>query len=296
MATLRELKGRIGSVKSNEKITGAMKMISSAKMHKAEAALRKLVPYRNQIQLILGHLLSADANFSSPLIEAREQIKSVSVVVFGSDDGLCGAYNLTMCKRLVALIDEYKQEYGNDVKINVLPIGKKVKKLVSKLSIEGVSANLDIALDTRSGFDAIRDFTEYVKSLYMNRATDKIDVLYYHFKSVSKQIITHEQLLPLTVDTLVGDDVAVEKNKSYLFEPDANAIFNTVLPLFVLSAVQEIAGENVASEQAARVMAMQSANDNAKKLLEELQIVYNKLRQQGITNELLDILGGQKRE
>ena len=108
MATLRELKGRIGSVASSEKITGAMKMISSAKMHKAEQALKRLLPFRNQIETIIGNLLSADAEFSSPLLDARD-VKRVGVVVFGSDDGLCGAYNVNVFKHLLVKMAEYRK-------------------------------------------------------------------------------------------------------------------------------------------------------------------------------------------
>ncbi|MBR6639696.1 MAG: F0F1 ATP synthase subunit gamma, partial [Muribaculaceae bacterium] len=114
MATLRELKGRIGSVASTEKITGAMKMISSAKMHKAEQALRRLLPFRQQIETIIGNLLSADAQFSSPLLETRE-VRRIGIVVFGSDDGLCGAYNVNIFKRLIEIITGYKSTFGNDV-------------------------------------------------------------------------------------------------------------------------------------------------------------------------------------
>ena len=128
MATLRELKGRIGSVASSEKITGAMKMISSAKMHKAEQALRRQLPFRNQIETIISNLLSADAQFSSPLIEARE-VKHVSIVVFGSDDGLCGAYNVNIFKQLLERLQYYRSTYGSDVNIRVIPVGAKMLKL-----------------------------------------------------------------------------------------------------------------------------------------------------------------------
>lgn len=295
MATLRELKGRIGSVGSSEKITGAMKMISSAKMHKAESALQRLVPYRNQIQLIIRHLLCADAEYSSPLTAERD-VRNVSVVVFGSDDGLCGAYNIQIFKFLMVKLNELEQKYGKSVKIRIIPVGKKVRKAVLKLNLDNVEVDKDCTLNTRSTLDEIRAFTERMKNDFISGVTDKVEVVYTHFKSVSKQIITDENLLPVLPEQLAGGAEKIEANKPYLFEPDANAIFNSTLPLFILSVMQEIAGENLASEQAARVMAMQSANDNAKSLLEELQLEYNKLRQQSITTELLDILGGQTRE
>ena len=219
MATLRELKTRIGSVASSEKITGAMKMISSAKMHKAEMSLRRLQPFRRQVESIIGTLLTADAEFSSPLLEERPVAK-VTIVVFGSDDGLC------------------------------------------------------------------RQFAE--------EETDRVDCLYMGFHSVSRQRTSAEQLLPVVASTL-SDNGVVADVRPCIFEPDAQTIFESVLPMFIMSVMHDVFTENRASEQAARVMAMQSANDNAKKLLEQLQLEYNKLRQQSITTELLDILGGQVR-
>ena len=124
MATLRELKGRIGSVASSEKITGAMKMISSAKMHKAELSLKRLLPFRSQIESIIGNLLTADADFTSPLTETRE-VRNVSIVVFGSDDGLCGAYNVNIFKHLRARMAALREKFGSDVTFDIYPVGAK---------------------------------------------------------------------------------------------------------------------------------------------------------------------------
>lgn len=293
MATLRELKGRIGSVASSEKITGAMKMISSAKMHKAEGALGRLLPYRNQIQTVIGHLLSADAQFTSPLLEARE-VKRVALVVLGSDDGLCGAFNMQVFKRLLEYIRVAKEKYGTSLEITVIPIGKKMVKAVAKLADSGISLE-QCNLNTRSSSVEVRDFTDDLKGRFVNKEFDRVDILYTHFCSVSRQTVEVNSLLPVSMDNLLAHSGASkpDANKPCLFEPDAQSIFRSVLPLFILSVMQEIVTENVASEQAARVMAMQSANDNAKTLLEELQLEYNKLRQQSITTELLDIIGGQ---
>ena len=115
MATLRELKTRIGSVSSSEKITGAMKMISSAKVHKFEQALKRLLPYRDQIKSIMGHLLDAEGDYTSPLIEARNEVKRVGVAVFGSDDGLCGAYNINIFKQVIILLNQLRAKYGKDI-------------------------------------------------------------------------------------------------------------------------------------------------------------------------------------
>ena len=291
MATLRELKGRIGSVASSEKITGAMKMISSAKMHKAEMSLRRLLPYRRQIETIIGNLLTADAEFSSPLIETRN-VSKVGIVVFGSDDGLCGAYNVNIFKLLLNEIESYRQRYGSGVNISIFPVGGKIAKAVSKLSDPHISMCLVDGVDSKTTGDGVKDFVESLQQMFLDGELDKIDVLYMSFKSVSRQRPSCEQIIPVVAETFSANGVK-ESCRPYLFEPDANPIFQTVLPMFLMSVMQDVFTENRASEQAARVMAMQSANDNAKKLLEQLQLEYNKLRQQSITTELLDILGGQ---
>lgn len=293
MATLKALKTRIGSVSSSEKITGAMKMISSAKVHKNEAELRKLLPFKNQVKSIMGHLLDTDMEFDSPLLTDRE-VKKVGVVVYGTDDGLCGAYNLNIFKHLLIEMNRLHQEYGDDVEITIFPVGKKISKAVSRIQHNDIKLKTIEGVDSKMLPSAVNNFVHELRNSFVSGDLDLIEVVYMQFKSMSKQLLTVEQLFPVSRQAIEGNDLNSESdNKLYIFEPDANSIFNEVLPMFVLSTMQEITIENRASEQAARVMAMQSANDNAKKLLESLQLEFNKLRQQGITTELLDILGGQ---
>ena len=293
MATLRELKGRIGSVASTGKITGAMKMISSAKMHKYEQALKRLVPFRKQVQSVIGHLLAAEGEYTSPLIETRE-VKKIAYLVYGSDDGLCGAYNNNIYKGLLEYMEEARGQYGSDVKIAVLPVGKKMAKAALRLVGKGVEVSPVKDINTRSTQREVSDFSEKLKTAFLNEEYDLVEVVYMHYHSVSRQRLVKEQLLPVSYEALAAEaGNGVNKNEPCLLEPDGNTIFNSVLPLHILAMVQAQFTENNASEQAARVMAMQSASDNAKTLLETLQLEYNKLRQQGITTELLDIVGGQ---
>ncbi|MBD5171166.1 MAG: ATP synthase F1 subunit gamma [Bacteroidales bacterium] len=295
MATLRELKGRIGSVASSEKITGAMKMISSAKMHKAEGSLKRLVPFKSQIETIMANLLSSDADFSSPLVTPRD-VKSVTLVVWGSDDGLCGAYNVNILKNLIERLKELRQEAPHAV-IEVVAIGKKMFKVAARLStVMGIKVSQAETVDSKADGKAVDDFMMDLQTRFLAGKVDRVDALYMHFKSAGKQIPTLRQLLPVLPEIFESDTDKTSSGRPYLFEPDPNSIFNAVLPMFLMSTMQEIFTENRASEQAARVMAMQSANDNAKTLLEQLNLEYNKLRQQSITNELLDIVGGQVRD
>lgn len=292
MATLRELKTRIGSVASTEKITGAMKMISSAKVHQNEQALRKLQPFKDKIKSIMGHILATDENFDSPLIRQRE-VKRAGVVVFGSDDGLCGAYNINILKGFLARLDELRKKFGEDVDVEVYTVGRKMFKAVSRLRDPKLKVINTPGVDSKMNGGKVNEFTNSLRDRFAGGELDRIDVVYMKYKSMSRQILTDDTLFPVSEKAIAGEATGESDNQLYIFEPDANSIFNEVLPMFVLSTMQEITIENRSSEQAARVMAMQSANDNARKLLEELQLEYNKLRQQSITTELLDILGGQ---
>lgn len=294
MATLRELKTRLSSVASSEKITGAMKMISSAKVHKFERELRELLPFKDQIKQIMGHILSAGVDFHSSLIEDRE-VSNIGVVVYGSDDGLCGAYNINIFKYLLNELGKLEEKYGSNVSITVYPVGKKIRKACEKIS----GGNLKVVnvenVDSKMEGKTVDDFTGKLREEFVSGSLDLVKVVYMKFKSMGKQIASDDTLFPVKADLLLeAGTTSVNENQLYIFEPGANEIFNAVLPMFVLSTMQEVTIENRASEQAARVMAMQAANDNAHKLQESLQLEYNKLRQQSITTELLDILGGQQ--
>ena len=276
---------------SSEKITGAMKMISSAKMHRAEADLRRLLPFRSQIETIIGNLLSADAEFSSPLTEERE-VKRVGIVVLGSDDGLCGGYNINIFKDLLARLKECREKWGEDVDFTVYTVGRKIHKAVAKLQDPHLTEVNDENVNSKSGGDVIKGFASMIAGKFLSGELDTVQLLYMNFQSVSRQRVRYEQYIPVDASTFSAEGVKA-LCRPYIFEPDAASIFRSVLPMFLLSVMQEVFTENRASEQAARIMAMQSANDNAKNLLEQLQLEYNKLRQQSITTELLDIIGGQ---
>ncbi len=294
MATLRELKGRIGSVASSEKITGAMKMISSAKMHKAEGALRRLQPYRSTIESIIANLLSADVPFTSPLVEERP-LQRVTLVVLGSDDGLCGAYNVNLAKFVETHIDQLFANHGADITIDIVAVGKKMAKACQRLARANVYVIESTEVNSKSEGDQVKSFEANLRNQFLNGDTDCVEILYMHFRSAGKQVATADKFLPLSPANF-STDKATATARPYLFEPNAADIFAGVLPMYLLSMAQEVFIENRASEQAARVMAMQSANDNAKKLLDQLRLEYNKLRQQSITTELLDIVGGQVRD
>ena len=292
MSTLRELKSRIGSVASTQKTTSAMKMISSAKMRKATQQLQRLSPYLVMVQNVISHLLVTDEQFDSPLIEQRE-VKRVALVAFGSDDGLCGAFNINIFKQLMATVDGIRKEFGPQVGVTILPVGRKLTKASLKVAGDELQVVPCDYLNTRSDSDDLNRFTNELRTHYLQGDYDRVELLYMHFRSASRQVFTREQLLPVRYEALAEQVDARLANSPCLFEPSAQAIFDSVLPLHVRAMMQDVFTQSAASEQSARVMAMQTASDNAKELLDSLNLEYNKLRQQGITTELLDILGGQ---
>ncbi len=277
---------------STEKTTSAMKMISSAKMHKYTAQVQRMLPYRGMVQSVLGHLLATDVEFSSPLIDVRDVAK-VAIVVFGSDDGLCGAYNVNLLKALLASVKQVRGELGNDVAITVIPVGKKIVKAVQHVKDADFTVLTVDYINTRSTSDQLHDFTHMLLRRFLDKDYDRVMLQYMHFVSTSRQVPACDQMLPVSYQALATAADKKAANSPCLFEPDANSIFNSVLPLYIRSMMQEVFTEASASEQATRVMAMQTASDNAKDLLDDLNLEYNKLRQQSITTELLDIIGGQ---
>ncbi len=288
MASIRELKGRIGSVSTSEKITGAMKMISSAKMHKAMQALQRIEPFRQQIQSTIDNLLVADSQYTSPLTQERP-VQRVGVVILGSDDGLCGAFNMTIFKRMLETINRVKEEAENEVAFVIYPVGRKVTAAAKKLAMPGVEVTELPYMTAKSSSETIKQMCDELTEAFLTGELDRVEIVFMEFLSMGRQQLATRTMLPVIAEASGNTNEC----KPYLFEPDVATIFDTVLPLSVLASLQESIGHNRASEQAARVLAMQSANDNAKKLREELQLEYNKLRQQSITNELLDILGGK---
>ena len=288
MSTMRELKGRIGSVQSSQKITSAMKMISSAKLRKAESALKRIVPFRDQIQSTINNLLGADSDYQSPLTEQRP-VQRFAFVIFGSDEGLCGAFNIQLYKAFTDSIDALRESSTSPIEITVYPVGGKIKSLVAKTP--GIKVRPVEYVSSKSSPETLKQFSDELTTAFLSQEFDRIEIVYAYYKSVASQLAKTRQLLPISTDEFLSD-AKTYRNTPYIYEPDRSTIFELVLPLFVRSTLQESCYQSRTSEQAARIMAMQMASDNAKNLLEDLQLEYNKLRQQGITTELLDILGG----
>jgi F-type H+-transporting ATPase subunit gamma len=293
MASLKEVKTRINSVKSTRKITSAMKMVASAKLHKAQGAIENMLPYERKLNKILTNFLSADLPVESPYIKARE-VKRVAIVAFSSNTSLCGAFNANVIKMLLQTVGEFRT-LGQD-NILIFPVGKKVDEAVKRLGFEPQETSP--TLSDKPSYQEASELAHRLMEMYVSGEIDRVELIYHHFKSMGVQILLRETYLPIDLTRVVDEE---EKQKEeevqggeiandYIIEPSAEELIANLIPT-VLSQKLFTADSN-ASEHAARTLAMQVATDNANELIQDLTKQYNKSRQQAITNELLDIVGG----
>ncbi len=285
MASLKEVKARIASVNSTKKITGAMKMVSSAKLKKAQMAIENILPYQNRLNSILESFLATETDFKSDFSAVRE-VKKVAIVAFSSNSSLCGAFNSNVIKELNRVV---KEESSKGVAITLYPIGKKVKDAVKK--IENVKkVDIDTDLADHPTFDTISVITNELMDKFLTKEYDKVILIYHHLKNTAVQKLQTETFLPIKLDT--GKDAKDSVCGDFIVEPSKLEVLEALLPKALRTKMYACLLDSNASEHGARVVAMQVASDNATQLINELNILYNKTRQQAITNELLDIVGG----
>ena len=295
MASLKEVKTRINSVKSTRKITSAMKMVASAKLHKAQGAIENMLPYERKLNKILTNFLSADLPVESPYIKARE-VKRVAIVAFSSNTSLCGAFNANVIKMLLQTVGEFRT-LGQD-NILIFPVGKKVDEAVKRLGFE--LQETSPTLSDKPSYQEASELAHRLMEMYVSGEIDRVELIYHHFKSMGVQILLRETYLPIDLTRVVDEE---EKQKEeevqggeiandYIIEPSAEELIANLIPTVLSQKLFTAAVDSNASEHAARTLAMQVATDNANELIQDLTKQYNKSRQQAITNELLDIVGG----
>ena len=295
MASLKEVKTRINSVKSTRKITSAMKMVASAKLHKAQGAIENMLPYERKLNKILTNFLSADLPVESPYIKARE-VKRVAIVAFSSNTSLCGAFNANVIKMLLQTVGEFRT-LGQD-NILIFPVGKKVDEAVKRLGFEPQETSP--TLSDKPSYQEASELAHRLMEMYVSGEIDWVELIYHHFKSMGVQILLRETYLPIDLTRVVDEE---EKQKEeevqggeiandYIIEPSAEELIANLIPTVLSQKLFTAAVDSNASEHAARTLAMQVATDNANELIQDLTKQYNKSRQQAITNELLDIVGG----
>ena len=290
MASLKEVKGRIATVNNTRKITSAMKMVASAKLHKAQGAITNMLPYERSLHRLFTNFLSG-GDVQSCYTVARE-VKRIALVVFSSNSSLCGGFNANVIKHTTQWLDEH-QSLGKE-QILVYPVGKKVADALVK---QGYAVQGDFQhMADKPSFSEASALAQQLMDMFEKGEVDRVELLYNHFKSTASQILTHEVYLPL--QTCPPDDRREEGSRErkeetdYILEPSREELLATLLPKVLRMKLYTVLLDSNASEHAARTMAMQIATDNADDLLQELTLMYNKTRQQAITNELLDIVGG----
>ena len=295
MASLKEVKTRINSVKSTRKITSAMKMVASAKLHKAQGAIENMLPYQRKLNKILTNFLSADLPVESPYVKERE-VKRVAIVAFSSNTSLCGAFNANVIKMLLQTVGEYRT-LGQD-NILIFPVGKKVDEAVKRMGFQPQETSP--TLSDKPTYQEAAELAHHLMEMYVSGEVDRVEIIYHHFKSMGLQILLRETYLPIDLTHVINEEeepnkVGVEGHEianDYIIEPNAEELIANLIPTVLSQKLFTAAVDSNTSEHAARTLAMQVATDNANELIQDLTKQYNKSRQQAITNELLDIVGG----
>ena len=295
MASLKEVKTRINSVKSTRKITSAMKMVASAKLHKAQGAIENMLPYQRKLNKILTNFLSADLPVESPYVKERE-VKRVAIVAFSSNTSLCGAFTANVIKMMMQPIGEFRT-LGQD-NILIFPIGKKVDEAVKRMGFKPQETSS--TLSDKPTYQEAAELAHRLMDMYVAGEVDRVEIIYHHFKSMGVQILLRETYLPIDMTNVVSEEDRKNKEEveehetanDYIIEPNVEELIASLIPTVLSQKIFTAAVDSNASEHAARTLAMQVATDNANELIQDLTKQYNKSRQQAITNELLDIVGG----
>ena len=319
MPSLKEIKGRIASVNSTRKITSAMKMVASSKLHHAQVAIQNMLPYETMLEHILKSFLAAEAE-AQTIYDKERPVKRAALVVFTSNSSLCGGFNANTIKLMTRVVDDYAQQIGRD-NVEIYPIGRKVYEKSRKMGLN-VQGEYSALADKPNVQDCIELAMELGRK-FAEGEIDKVELIYHHFKSAGSQVLTRKTFLPIDVESELKADherdltsvIATKESQEYLkkrgeresnreveevkplndnflVEPDMDTVLSQLIPKLAHLSLYTALLDSNASEHAARMVAMQTATDNADELLRQLNLQYNKSRQQAITSELLDIVGG----
>lgn len=286
MASLKEIKDRLGSVKSTKKITSAMKMIASSKLHKAQNAINNFLPYEEKLDAILTNLLSSDTSYESPFVQKRDT-KRIAIVVFSSNSSLCGAYNTNVIKEFNHTYNK-KRNLGKE-NILIYPVGKKIADAIKKQGLKAEGSYLEMA--DKPSYQAVQNLAKELISKYVTREIDEVILIYHHFISTGNQKLMNTTFLPFDLEKSKQETTG-NNQTDYILEPSKEEILTNLIPTVLYARLYAALLDSNASEHAARTVAMQIATDNADELIQDLTVQYNKSRQQAVTNQLLDIIGG----
>jgi F-type H+-transporting ATPase subunit gamma len=280
LATLKEIKGRIGAVKNTQKITRAMKMVATAKLRRAQERITAARPYANKLNELLRQIASATEEVVNPLMEQRAG-KRTLVVVITADRGLAGSFNTNTLK----FANNYLKTLADDTK--VVAVGRKSSDFFRRIGITVFGRYINIFNDLR--VETAQEISDIIVQGYLNNEYDRVDIIYNSFKSIAKQEVVREQFLPFTAEKNEGQKV---KKIDYIYEPGAKEILNDLIPRQLNMHIWKALLESNAAEQGARMTAMETATKNATDLIQYLDLQYNRARQEAITKEILEIVGG----
>ncbi len=289
MPSLKEVKIRINSVSSTRKITSAMKLVASSKLRKAQQTIGGMRPYQRRLDGMMARLTAeVGEGFSSPLSEERPVQRAV-VVCLSSNSSLCGAFNSNAIKATLAVIDQLQKQ---GARVEVIPVGQKIAEKMKKSGFSFQSANA--ALLDRPQYGDIAAVADDLMQRFIRKEIDKVVLVYNHFKNTATQVITTESLLPVSLESVEATDsqpASDNLHDNYIIEPSGKELLESLLPKGIALRLYTAVLDSLAAEHSARVIAMQTATDNADQLLHDLTLMYNKTRQAAITAELLDIVG-----
>jgi F-type H+-transporting ATPase subunit gamma len=283
MPGTKEIRTKIASVKSTQKITKAMQMVATSKMRRAQDRMRLARPYAQKMRTVIGHLSEANPDYKHPFLQERDA-KSIGIIVISTDRGLAGGLNANTFKQTLQLMKEWQ---GKGATVSLCVIGSKGLAFFRRLSNVKILANVS-GLGDRPHIKDLIGTVKVMLDAYSNGEIDRLFMVNAQFVNTMTQKPTVEQLLPVQA----ADTEGLAQHWDYIYEPEAKKILEQLLMRYVESQVYRGAVENVASEMAARMVAMKAASDNAGKLISELQLIYNKARQAAITKELSEIVGG----
>ncbi|MDH5831601.1 F0F1 ATP synthase subunit gamma [Luteimonas sp. M1R5S18] len=283
MAGGREIKTKIKSVQNTRKVTRALEMVSASKIRKAQERMKASRPYARAMRQLIGHLAQANSEFQHPYLVERKEIRRVGYVIVSSDRGLAGGLNNNLFRKLLGEIRQW-QEKG--VEVDVVTIGQKATVFFRRLKLH-MRASVT-HLGDQPQVEQLVGVIKVMLDAYNAGEVDKVFLVYNDFVNTMTQRAAFDQLLPLPA----SDETVAQHDWDYIYEPDAESVLEHVLTRYVESLVYQAVMENVASEHAARMVAMKSASDNATKLIDTLNLVYNKARQAAITQEISEIVGG----
>jgi F-type H+-transporting ATPase subunit gamma len=288
MPSTKEIRLKIKSVQNTRKITKAMQMVAASKMRKAQDRMRSARPYGDKIRNIVARLAQANPEYRHPFVVRRPQIRAVGLILVSTDKGLCGGLNTNTQRAVLARV---KQWEAAQQKLQATAIGNKGLGFLQRLRAN-ITSQL-IQLGDTPNLEKLIGPVKVQLDAYSRGEVDAVHLAYSRFINTMKQETVIEQLLPLSSERFAQSD---EERRAYawdyLYEPDPQRVIDELMTRYVEALVYQAVAENMASEQSARMVAMKAASDNAKKLIDELQLIYNKTRQAGITKEISEIVGG----